>query len=94
MLFHTLAEAENDKHLTKSIKKAIRDDLTSRYQDDVVTKKLSIAMYRVPVCTWILDLMPFLDDSERDDVLLSVKLELIELTDADQQQQVPTEPGT
>ena len=28
-LFHTLAEAENDKHLTKSIKKAIRDDLTS-----------------------------------------------------------------
>ena len=36
--------------------------------------------------------MPFLDDSERDDVLLSVKLELIELIDADQQQQVPTEP--
>ena len=47
-------------------------------------------MYRVR--TWILDLMPFLDDSERDDVLLSVKLELIELIDADQQQQVPTEP--
>ena len=36
--------------------------------------------------------MPFLDDSERDDVLLSVKLKLIELIDADQQQQVRTEP--
>ena len=36
--------------------------------------------------------MSFLDDSEREDVLLSVKLELIELIDADQQQQVLTEP--
>lgn len=54
MFFHTLAEAENDKRLTKSIKEAIRDDLTSWYQDDVVTKKLSIAMYWVR--TWILDL--------------------------------------
>ena len=36
--------------------------------------------------------MPFLDDSERNDVLLSVELELIEVIDADQQQQVWTEP--
>ena len=48
LLSHTLAEAENDKRLTKRIKKAIMDDLTSRYQDDVVKKKLSIAMYLDP----------------------------------------------
>ena len=83
-----LAEAENDKCLTKRIKKAIRDDLTSQYQDDVVKKKLSIAMYLDPR----FKAMSFLDDSEREDVLLSVKLELIELIDADQQQQVLTEP--
>ena len=49
LLSHTLAEAENDKRLTKRIKKAIMDDLTSRYHD-VVKKKLSIA------CIWILEL--------------------------------------
>ena len=84
LLSHTLAEAENDKRLTKRIKKAIRDDLTSRYQDDVVKKKFSIAMYLDPRFKAV----PFLNDS----VLLNVKLELIELVDADQQQQVPTEP--
>ena len=36
--------------------------------------------------------MPFLDDSERNNVLLSVKLKLIELIDGDQQQQVPIKP--
>ena len=51
LLSHTLAEAENDKRLTKRIKKAIMDDLTSRYHD-VVKKKLSIA------CIWILEFKP------------------------------------
>ena len=48
LLSLTLAKAGNDKRLTKRIKKVIRDDLTSQYQDDVVKKKLSIAMYLDP----------------------------------------------
>ena len=89
LLSHMLAEAGTDKRLTKRIKKVISDDLTSQYQDNVVKNKLSTAIYLDPRFR----AMHFLDDSERDDVLLGVKLELIELIDADQQQQVPTEPA-
>ena len=60
LLSHTLADAESDKGLTKKIKKAIRDDKESRYQDVDVRKQLSIAMYLDPR----FKAMSFLDDSE------------------------------
>ena len=88
LLYHTLAGAENDNALTKRIKQVIRDDLKSRYQDDVVKKKLSIAMYLDPR----FKAMPFLDDLGKDNVRFSVKLELIELIDAEKQKQAQTEP--
>ena len=89
LLSHTLAETESDKRLTKRIKMAIREDLMSRYQDDVVKTKLSVTTYLDPR----FKALSFLDRLERKEVLADVKLAILEAIDADQQhQQAATEP--
>ena len=98
LLSHTLAETESDKRLAKKIKRAIREDLMFRYQDDLVKTKLSVATYLDPR----FKALSFLDSQEKTEVLADVKFAILEIIDADQQQQVaeavtepePSEPSS
>ena len=71
LLSRTLRKAVDDKPLTKRIKAVIGDDLRSQYQNDIKLK-LYVAMYLDPR----FKAMSFLDDSTKDDIKDSVKLEL------------------
>ena len=57
------------------MKSVIRDDLRSSYQDDDIKLKLYVVMYLDPRFKAI----SFLDDSTKDEVRDSVKLELTTL---------------
>lgn len=73
----TLAASTGDRPLTKKIKEANREDLLSRYQDNDIKSKLSLAMYLDPR----FKALSFLDESTRKDIKDAVKLELIELVE-------------
>ena len=64
LLSHILAEPVDDKPLTRQIKKAIRNDLSSRYQDDDIKAKLHVAMNLDPR----FKTMSFLDNTTKDEI--------------------------
>ena len=81
LLHHTLAESSSDKPLSKRIKKAIQEDLMSRYQDDHITLLLNMALYLDPRFKGIQNLP---ENYKKEDIKQNLTMELSKLIEKEQ----------